>query len=224
MSKHGMDEPDEAAETELEPTELEAEPESEESEGSKGAESESESESAEAASAAADDAVPQAKPLKPGIEWGRVIAYRVLPALAVVLAAAAGGLWYLTARHSNEAEQAAVIKVARDGTVALLSYEPDTVRQQLTDARKLLTTPFLDEYTTLTKSVIPGAEQRHISAATSVPAAAAVSVDENHAVVLVFVNQTVRVGDQPPTSTPTSARVTLERLGGQWLIANFEPV
>ncbi len=221
MSKHGMDEPDEAAETELEPTELEAEPESEEPEG---AESESESEAAAAAPAAADDAVPQAKPLKPRIEWGRVIAYRVLPALAVLLAGAAGGLWYLTSRHSNEAEQAAVIKVARDGTVALLSYEPDTVRQQLTDARKLLTTPFLDEYTTLTKSVIPGAEQRHISAATSVPAAAAVSVDENHAVVLVFVNQTVRVGDQPPTSTPTSARVTLERLGGQWLIANFEPV
>lgn len=217
MSKHGMEEPDEAAETELEATELEAEPESAEPEGS-----ESESESAEAGPA--DDAVPQAKPLKPRIEWGRVIAYRVLPTLAVLLAAAAGGLWYLTARHSNEAEQAAVIKVARDGTVALLSYEPDTVRQQLTDARKLLTTPFLDEYTTLTKSVIPGAEQRHISAATSVPAAAAVSVDENHAVVLVFVNQTVRVGDQPPTSTPTSARVTLERLGGQWLIANFEPV
>ena len=111
-----------------------------------------------------------------------------------------------------------------DGTVALLSYQPDTVRQQLTDARKLLTTPFLDEYTTLTKSVIPGAEQRRIAAATSVPAAAAVSVEENHAVVLVFVNQTVRIGDQPPTSTPTSARVTLERLGGQWLIAKFEPV
>ena len=33
-----------------------------------------------------------------------------------------------------------------------------------------------------------------------------------------------RVGDQLPTSTPTSARVTLERLGGQWLIAKFEPV
>lgn len=215
MSKHGMDEPDEVAESELE-----AGPESTESE-----ESESESESADAAPEPADDAVPQPKtPKFGGIEWARVTAYRVLPTLAVVLAAAAGGLWYLTATHSNEAQQAAVIKVARDGTVALLSYEPDTVRQQLTEARKLLTTPFLDEYTTLTKSVIPGAEQRHISAATSVPAAAAVSVDENHAVVLVFVNQTVRVGDQPPTSTPTSARVTLERLGGQWLIANFEPV
>lgn len=209
MSKHGVDEPDESAEPELEATE--AEPELDAAE-------------LEAEPVAANDAVPQVKPQKPRVEWARMTAYRVLPVLALVLAAAAGGLWYLTASRSTEADQAAVIKVASDGTVALLSYEPDTVRRQLTDARKLLTTPFLDEYTTLTKSVIPGAEERHISAATSVPAAAAVSLEKNHAVVLVFVNQTVRVGDQPPTSTPTSARVTLERLGGQWLIAKFEPV
>ncbi len=217
MSKHGMDEPDESAETELAATEAEAEATEPDA-------TEPDATAPEAEPVAVNDAVPQAKPQKPRIEWARVTAYRVLPVLALVLAAAAGGLWYLTANHSNEAEQAAVIKVASDGTVALLSYEPDTVRRQLTDARKLLTTPFLDEYTTLTKSVIPGAEQRHISAATSVPAAAAVSFEKNHAVVLVFVNQIVRIGDQPPTSTPTSARVTLERLGGQWLIAKFEPV
>lgn len=209
MSKHGVDEPDESAEPELEATE--AEPELDAAE-------------LEAEPVPTNDVVPQAKLRKPRVQWARMTAYRVLPALALALAAAAGGLWYLTVSRSTEAEQAAVIKVASDGTVALLSYEPDTVRRQLTDARKLLTTPFLDEYTTLTKSVIPGAEERHISAATSVPAAAAVSLEKNHAVVLVFVNQTVRVGDQPPTSTPTSARVTLERLGGQWLIAKFEPV
>lgn len=209
MSKHEMDEPDEPADAEVESTE--AEPD--------------EADAVETESAATNAAVPQVNPLQSsGIEWARVAAYRVLPVLALVLAAAAGGLWYLTTKHSNDAQRAAVIKLASDGTVTLLSYQPDTVRQQLTDARKLLTTPFLDEYTTLTKSVIPGAEQRRIAAATSVPAAAAVSVEENHAVVLVFVNQIVRVGDQPPTSTPTSARVTLERLGGQWLIAKFEPV
>ena len=209
MSKHEMDEPDEPADAEVESTE--AEPD--------------EADAVETESAATNAAVPQVNPLQPGgTEWARVTAYRVLPVLALVLAAAAGGLWYLTTKHSNDAQRAAVIKLASDGTVTLLSYQPDTVRQQLTDARKLLTTPFLDEYTTLTKSVIPGAEQRRIAAATSVPAAAAVSVEENHAVVLVFVNQIVRVGDQPPTSTPTSARVTLERLGGQWLIAKFEPV
>lgn len=209
MSKHEMDEPDEPADAEVESTEPEQDV----------------AEAVETESAAPNAAVPQVNPLQPGgIEWARVTAHRVLPVLALVLAAAAGGLWYLTTKHSNDAQRAAVIKLASDGTVTLLSYQPDTVRQQLTDARKLLTTPFLDEYTTLTKSVIPGAEQRRIAAATSVPAAAAVSVEENHAVVLVFVNQIVRVGDQPPTSTPTSARVTLERLGGQWLIAKFEPV
>ncbi|MUL78068.1 hypothetical protein [Mycolicibacterium sp. CBMA 226] len=224
MSKHAIDEPEEPAEvagTEREPAEPEAtEPEVPESEF----ESEPEPEAADTEPATSNAAAPQAKLRKPRVEWARMTAYRVLPAVALVLAAAAGGLWYLTAKHGNGPERAAVVKVATDGTVTLLSYEPDTVRRQLTDARKLLTTPFLDEYTTLTKSVIPGAEQRHISAATSVPAAAAVSVEENHAVVLVFVNQTVRIGDQPPTSTPTSARVTLERLGGQWLIAKFEPV
>lgn len=209
MSKHGMDEPDEPADVEVESTEPEPD----------------EAEAVETVAAAPNAAVPQLNPHRAGgIEWARMTAYRVLPVLALVLAAAAGGLWYLTTKHSNDAQRAAVIKLASDGTVTLLSYQPDTVRRQLTDARKLLTTPFLDEYTTLTKSVIPGAEQRRIAAATSVPAAAAVSVEENHAVVLVFVNQTVRIGDQPPTSTPTSARVTLERLGGQWLIAKFEPV
>ena len=208
MSKHGMDEPDEPAETEselVEPEQDAAEPVEPEQDADEPVETEP---------VAPNAAAPQTNPLQAGgIEWARLTAYRILPALALVLAVAAGGLWYLTTRHSNEAQRAAVIKLASDGTVALLSYQPDTVRQQLTDACKLLTTPFLDEYTTLTKSVIPGAEQRRITAATSVPAAAAVSVEENHAVVLVFVNQTVRIGDQPPTSTPTSARVTLERLG-----------
>ncbi|MBN9635223.1 MAG: hypothetical protein J0H22_08415, partial [Actinobacteria bacterium] len=128
MSKHAMDEPDESAETELEETEAE-ETEAE----AQLEEAEPDATEPEAEPVAVNDAVPQAKPQKPRVEWARVTAYRVLPALALVLAAAAGGLWYLTANRSNEAEQAAVIKVARDGTVALLSYEPDTVRRQLTD-------------------------------------------------------------------------------------------
>jgi Mce-associated membrane protein len=170
-------------------------------------------------------AAPQEQsPPRRRIPWARVTAYRVLPGLAVLLAAAAVVLWFLTTRHSDAAERSKVVQVARDGAVALLSYQPDTVRQQLTAARKLLTTPFLDEYTSLTQSVIPGAEQKHISAVATVPSAAAVSVAANHAVVLVFVNQTVTVGGEAPTATPTSVRVTLERLGGQWLIAKFEPV
>jgi Mce-associated membrane protein len=37
-------------------------------------------------------------------------------------------------------------------------------------------------------------------------------------VVLVFVNQTVAVGNDPPTDTASNVRVTLDKIGGRWLI------
>ena len=105
-----------------------------------------------------------------------------------------------------------------------MSYKPETVRQQLTDARALTTGAFRNEYTEMTQSVIPGAEKNHISAITSVPAAASVSATSDHAVVLVFINQTVVVGDKAPTNTPTSVQVTLDREGGKWLISGFQTI
>ena len=72
--------------------------------------------------------------------------------------------------------------------------------------------------------MIPGAKQQQISAAASVPAAAAVSAQARTAVVLVFVNQTVAVGQDAPTGTTSSVRVTLEKQGDRWLIANFDPL
>jgi Mce-associated membrane protein len=53
-----------------------------------------------------------------------------------------------------------------------------------------------------------------------VPAAPSVSVTANHAVVLLFVNQTVIMGND----IPTSVRVTLDKIGGRWLISGFDPV
>jgi Mce-associated membrane protein len=88
-----------------------------------------------------------------------------------------------------------------------------------------LTGDFKDSYTSLTHDVvIPGSKQKHISAVATVPAAASVSASENHAVVLVFVNQTVIVGDDAPTSTASSVRVTLDKIGGRWLVSRFDPV
>ncbi|CDO88935.1 hypothetical protein AWC29_22040 [Mycobacterium triplex] len=54
--------------------------------------------------------------------------------------------------------------------------------------------------------------------------AASVSAATNHAVVLLFVNQTIVVGQDAPTSTASSVRVTLDRIGGRWLISQFDPV
>ena len=115
--------------------------------------------------------------------------------------------------------------MAKDSTIRLLSYKPDTVEQDLSSARELLTGDFRDSYTQLTNDVvIPGAKQKQIAALANVPAVASVSADPDHAVALVFVNQTVTVGDGAPTSTASSVKVTLDKVGDRWLISKFDPV
>ena len=117
------------------------------------------------------------------------------------------------------------MQAASAGTIALLSYTPDKVEQQLNDARGLLTGEFLDSYTSLINQVvIPGAKQQQISAVATVPKVGSVSADSSDAVVLVFVNQAVTVGADAPTSTASSVRVTLEKTGDKWLISEFTPV
>jgi Mce-associated membrane protein len=179
-----------------------------------------------------------AKPDKPGrrINWSRVFAFGVLPGLALLLALGAGFLKWQdvsdrvgemppTASEKHPSPAAESVRAAKDSTIALLSYKPDTVEQQLTAARDLLTGDFRGSYTSLTNDiVIPGAKQKQISAVAKVPAAASVSAEPNHAVVLVFVDQTVTVGQDAPTDTASSVRVTLDKIGDRWLIAKFDPV
>jgi Mce-associated membrane protein len=174
----------------------------------------------------ADDRSSEGPAVLRGARWGRVVAYGVLPALALLLAMAAGYLKWLdsSVRDSQEARIESV-RAATDGTVALLSYKPDTVDKDLGGVRDRLTGSFKDAYTSLTRDVvIPGAKQKQISAAASVPAAASVSATANHAVVLVFVNQTVIVGNDAPTGMASSVRVTLDKIGDRWLISGFDPV
>jgi Mce-associated membrane protein len=41
-------------------------------------------------------------------------------------------------------------------------------------------------------------------------------------VVLVFISQTVKIGDAAPTETGSSARVTFDKTGGRWLVSDFD--
>ncbi len=157
--------------------------------------------------------------------WKRILAYGVLPGLALVLALGAGYLkWQADSARQSQAARTESVQAATDSTIALLSYRPDTVDKDLGAARDLLTGTFRDAYDRLIDDVvIPGAKQKQISAEAEVPAAAAVSATENHAAVLVFVNQTIIVGNDPPTSTASSVRVTLEKTHDRWLISQFDP-
>ena len=147
--------------------------------------------------------------------------------LALLLALAAGFLKFQDSSGSDaDLGRIEATRAARDSTVALLSYRPDTVERDLGAARDRLTGQFKDAYTSLTRQlVIPGSKQKQISAVATVQAAASVSVsDPDHEVVLVFVNQTTIVGNSAPAYTASSVRVTLDKIDGRWLISGFDPV
>jgi Mce-associated membrane protein len=161
-----------------------------------------------------------------GISWTRALAFGLLPAVALLLTIAAGFLkWQDSSVRDAQSARIESVRAATDSTIALLSYRPDTVEKDLSAARDRLTGTFRDSYTSLTHDVvIPGAQQKQISAQASVPAAASVRASGNHAVVLLSVNQTVIVGNDAPTNTASSVRVTLDKINDRWLISQFDPV
>ncbi|MGB8390215.1 hypothetical protein, partial [Mycobacterium sp.] len=168
---------------------------------------------------------PQAR--KRRITWSRVLAFGLLPVLALLIAAAAGFLkWQDACNRSSGAAGIESVAAAKDSTVAILSYQPDSVEKDLgAAASDRLTGKFKDSYTQLVHDVVmPGAKKDHISAVATVPAAASVSATPNHAVALVFVNQTVTVGNDAPTGTASTVRVTMDKIGNRWLISAFDPV
>lgn len=136
------------------------------------------------------------------LSWTRILLLAVLPGLAALLTLTAAWLkWQDPLVRDAELWRAESARAASESTVAMLSYKPDTVGNDLAAAHARLTGAFKDSYTALTHDVVaPGATEKQISAVATVPAAASVSATENHAVVLLFVNQTVVVSNDALTN------------------------
>lgn len=161
-----------------------------------------------------------------GRDRAKLIAFVALPA-AVVLAGGVAGFLKWESSSGREAQVAAAesVAAARDTATVILSYRPDSVEKDLNGARDRLTGTFLDSYTKLINDVvIPGAKQKKITAVAQVPAAASMSATPSHAEVLVFINQAVTIGNDAPTNTASSVRVTMDKVGGHWLVSGFDPV
>lgn len=159
-------------------------------------------------------------------DWGHVVAFAVLPTVLIVLALVAAVLkWQTSSADAAEVARIESVQVAKDTTVRMLSYNAESVEEQLFSARDLLTGDFQNSYTDLANStVIPGAREQNINTVANVVAAASVSATPDHAVVMVFVNQTMIIGDDPPTDSASSVRVTLEKVDDRWLVSSFDPV
>jgi Mce-associated membrane protein len=183
-----------------------------------------EADSSEAETADSSEAAAAPEPRR--IAWSRVVAYGVLPALALLVALGAGYFkWVVGSTDELALARTESVRAASEDAAALLSYKADSADKDLGAARDRLTGEFKDAYTALIHEVvIPGAKEKHISSAAKVSAASSVSVTADHAVALLFVNQTVTIGGGAPTDTQPVIKVTLDKVNGRWLVSRFDPV
>lgn len=175
----------------------------------------------EAPAAVAEPAEPR-QPAHTGSRGSRAV---VLAAVALVLAVAAAVLrWQIVSAEASDTARAESVEAARDITVQMLSYETETVAEQLNAVRERLTGNFLGSYTAMINDIIPAAQAQQIAAVAEVPEIAVVSAEPTSTELVLYVNQAVQVGGQMPEKTPSVVRATMVKEGDRWLMSEYEPV
>jgi Mce-associated membrane protein len=153
----------------------------------------------------------------------------VVGVLLVALAGLAAGLYFTQYRpdlQTDDAAATAVTAAASQGTVALLSYAPESLDRDLAAAKSHLTGDFLTYYSKFTDQIVaPAAKQKAVKTTASVVQAAVSELHPDSAKVLVFLNQTTMSNERPePSETASSVVVSLTKSNGTWLISAFDPV
>ncbi|MED5814014.1 hypothetical protein VST63_16765 [Mycolicibacterium sp. 050232] len=178
----------------------------------------------EPAEAADGDADAPAEP-EPSRPPSRVSVPVVLAAVALVLALTCAVLrWLIVAQDQSDTARDEAVQAAKEITAEMLSYETETVDQQLTAARDRMTGEFLGTYSAMINEVVPAAHAQQIAAVAEVLRAGVVSAKPDSAELVLFVNQSVQVGTNMPQKTESVARATLVKEGDRWMLAKYEPV
>ncbi len=167
-----------------------------------------------------------------GARWSKVaVRWKGIALTVLVLATAAlTSILYVTeyrpSQQTDPAAQQTVIDAASTATVVLLSYAPDTLDRDLDRARTLMVGDFLTYYGKFSSEVVaPAVRDKGIKASAQVMNAALMEMSTDTAKVLLFLNQETMSRDRPePALTASSVVVTLNKVGGHWLIAALDPV
>ena len=129
-------------------------------------------------------------------------------------------------RRPNAAAAAVALDAAKNGTIALLSYSPESLDKDFANAKSHLTGDFLSYYTQFTEQIVtPAAKQKSVKTTATVVRAAVSEMHPDSAVVLVFINQTTTSKENPDGAFAASAvKVGLKKVNDAWLISSFDPV
>ncbi|GFG67492.1 hypothetical protein MKUB_49820 [Mycobacterium kubicae] len=165
--------------------------------------------------------------------WRKKINVRPIPLILVVLLLISSGVaaWlyvsqYRPAKQTDPDVERAAVTAASDGTVALLSYSPDSLDKDFANAKSHLAGDFLSYYEQFTQqTVAPAAKQKSLKTSAHVMRAAVSELRANSAVVLLFVDQSTTSKDNPePSVAASSVLVDLSLIDGKWLITKFTPL
>jgi Mce-associated membrane protein len=158
---------------------------------------------------------------------------KILPVALILLLLLTGGVaaWlyfkqYRPDKETDASVASAVANAASDGTVALLSYSPDSLDKDFANAKSHLSGDFLSYYNQFTEQIVaPAAKQKSLKTNARVLGAAVQELHPDSAVVLVLVDQSTTSKDNPgPSMASSSVLVSMARVNGSWLITKFEPI
>jgi Mce-associated membrane protein len=188
----------------------------------------------EAVEVGADAAPAQTRRRRPRLPRMRVkVNQKVVSVVLVVLVLVSGGVaslvyfeQYRPDQQTDAGVARAVVSAATDGTEAVLSYSSDTLDQDFAAAKAHLAGEFLSYYKQFTAQVVaPAAKQKSLKTTAHVAGAAVSELHPDSAVVLVFVDQTTSIKDNPQPSLAVSSIVlSMNRINGNWLITKFTPM
>jgi Mce-associated membrane protein len=165
--------------------------------------------------------------------WRRQITVKPIPVILILLLLISGGVtawlyfqYRLPDERSSPTVARAAISAASDGTVALLSYSPDSLDKDFATAKSHLSGDFLSYYDQFTQQIVgPAAKAKSLKTSARVMRAAVQELRPDSAVVLLFVDQSTSSKDTPePSMSASSVLVNLALVDGKWLITKFTPV
>lgn len=151
--------------------------------------------------------------------WAVVVGAAVIVALVAGLLALRGG-------KDESGERAAVERAAAAAAEALMTFTPADGPARRAAASSQLTGVLAADYEARGPDVVfPGATASHITMSAKVLDVGVTDLRPDDAHALLFVDQTIRVGDDPGPETVGVARwATMRRIGGVWRLARLEPV
>ena len=163
--------------------------------------------------------------------WKRWLAarWRLLAAVGfLVISLAIAAVVYLGPPREDRETTAATdeaLAAAQQGAVALLSYAPATLNEDLATARSHLTGEFLAYYSQFAGQIlVPAAKQKDVHASAAVVRSAVMDTRPDSAHVLLFINQSTISRDNPTSvQAASSVKVGLVKVDGTWRISSFDP-